>query len=65
MLIFAFSVIFSTMRLQAYRQFTYWIHSRLGKHVRRVIPACVVTRIRDAYPSNPADYVGFMEAEDD
>ncbi|XP_071959428.1 P2X purinoceptor 7-like [Antedon mediterranea] len=52
-----------TFRLQAYRQFTYWVHDRLGKAVRRVIPACVVNKIRKDFPSIDGNYVGFKEVE--
>ena len=52
-----------TFRLQGYRQFTYWVHDRLGKAVRRVIPACVVKTIRREFPNEEGIYVGFKEAE--
>ena len=52
-----------TYRLAAYRQFTYWVHGHLGKHVRRVVPACVITKIRDRFPEPDGRYVGFLEAE--
>ncbi|CAH1240851.1 Hypp6122 [Branchiostoma lanceolatum] len=53
------------LRLSAYRQFTCWVHKRrLGRGVRRVVPACVVRRIREAYPSEDGTYIGFLEADE-
>jgi len=52
-----------TLRLSAYRQFTYWVHQRLGRHVRRVVPSCVVEEIRKAYPDPQGQYRGFLEHE--
>ena len=35
------------------------MHARLGRGVRRVIPACVVNKIQAEYPSDDEQYVGF------
>ncbi|XP_064462653.1 P2X purinoceptor 7-like [Ornithodoros turicata] len=47
-------------RYIAYRQFTWWIWGGLGKHHRKILPACVVHAIRDAFPSDV--YKGFEPA---
>lgn len=50
----------------AYRQFCLWAHQgqRLGKHNRKVLPACVVSAIRKKYPEENEDYTGFQEARE-
>ncbi|XP_078594339.1 uncharacterized protein LOC144872105 [Branchiostoma floridae x Branchiostoma japonicum] len=55
-----------TYRLQAYRQCTAWLHQRLGRKIRRVLPSCAVWAIREAYPE-PAggNYRGFLDADDE
>lgn len=50
---------FRTYRYGAYRQFCWFIHNKLGRGVRRVIPACAVCKIRKEYPSVDGRYTGF------
>lgn len=46
----------------AYRQAARWSWNKLGRHVRRVLPACVVTLIRNRYPKqHDADYTNFQD----
>lgn len=60
---FTFSC-FRNYRYAAYRQFTWWVHDRLGKYVRRVIPACVVKEIRAAFPDSQGNYTGFRTPDE-
>eukprot|EP00118_Oscarella_pearsei_P001924 m.312083 g.312083 ORF g.312083 m.312083 type:complete len:137 (+) comp209694_c0_seq1:266-676(+) len=53
------------LRLAAYRQFVWWTHRRLGKTIRIILPACVVTRIREEFPAPDGLYVGFLESTND
>lgn len=44
----------------AYRRFVRWIWHFLGKTNRKILPACVVSKIREAFPSE--QYCGFRYA---
>ena len=47
----------------AYRQYTWFTHGYFGRKQRRVIPSCVVARIKQLYPEANADaHRGFEEA---
>ena len=54
-----------SMRYAAYRQFTWWVHNRLGGGVRKVIPSCAIWAIRDTYPKISNNYVPFQESRDE
>ena len=56
---------FRNYRFAAYRQFISWIYGRLGKHVRQVIPSCIVWAIRTKYPSEDNQYVPFHFSNED
>jgi hypothetical protein len=49
----------------AYKQFVYWVNAwvPLGKKKRKVIPACVIAKIREEYGEEDDSYVGFQSAE--
>ncbi|ESO98019.1 hypothetical protein LOTGIDRAFT_174456 [Lottia gigantea] len=48
-------------RYTAYRQFMRWIWDFLGKNIRVPLPACVVTQVRQRYPS--PEFTGFLDVE--
>lgn len=48
-------------RYAAYWKFVWFVRTHLGRGVRKVVPACVVKKIREAYPSPDGTYVGFLE----
>ncbi|KAJ4944140.1 hypothetical protein JOQ06_024078 [Pogonophryne albipinna] len=48
-------------RYTAYRQLVRWCWGYLGKQIRVPLPACVVVKIRDTFPS--PDYQGFQEPQ--
>jgi hypothetical protein len=45
------------LRFTSYRQFIMWIYHWLGRSIRVPLPSCVVTKIREMFPSE--NYVGF------
>ena len=47
----------------AYRQYTWFTHGYFERKQRRVIPSCVVSKIKQLYPEANADaHWGFEEA---
>ena len=49
--------VLSIYRHLAYRRFVRWIWHCLGKNNRKILPSCVVNKIRTAFPSQ--QYCGF------
>ena len=54
-----------SMLYAAYRIFTWWVHNRLGRGVRKVIPSCAIWVIRNTFPEANMIYVPFQEATDE
>ena len=51
-------------RHHSYRTYIHYIHAKLHRYNRKVIPACVVAEIRRLYPEQDGRYVGFMDVDD-
>ena len=49
-------------RKAAYRQHTLWKCVKLGRGNRKILPSCVVTTIRQAYPAPDGNYMGFRRS---
>ena len=54
-----FNFSMESFRKAGYRQYALWRYGKLGRGNRRVIPACVVRRIRIRYPAPDGRYMGF------
>ena len=58
-------LLFRSYRFAGYKQFSWWIHNRFGKGVRKVIPSCALWSIHEKYPSADRSYIPFKERRDD
>ena len=54
-----FNFSMESFRKAGYRQYALWRYGKLGRGNRRVIPTCVVRRIRTRYPAPDGRYMGF------
>ena len=41
-----------SLRHVGYRNYTLWVHNRLGRGIRKVMPSCAIWAIRNAHPEN-------------
>ena len=44
--------------------YTWWVHNRLGKGVRKVIPSCALWAIHDKYPEPNCIFIPFKIDEE-
>ena len=51
----------ATCRKAAYRQYILWYWGHLCFGNRRVIPSCIVWKIRDQYPEPDGEYMRYMD----
>lgn len=51
-------------RYHAYRSYTLYMNAILGKYNRKVVPACVVAHIRQTWPADDGNYVGFIDVDE-
>ena len=49
-------------RKAACRQYTLWKYGKLGRGNRNILPSCVVTTTRQAYPAPDGNYMGFRRS---
>jgi len=54
-----FNFSMESFRKAGYRQFALWRYGKLGRGNRRILPACVVKRIRAQYPAPDGRYMGY------
>ena len=54
-----------SLRYAAYKQFVWWIYQRLGKGNRRVLPSCVLWKVRKLFPEGNGQYTLYSEGEKD
>lgn len=47
-------------RFAAYSTFTWWAHGKLGRYNRKVIPSCIIWKIRELFPEEDGNYVNFQ-----
>ena len=59
-----FISLYRSYRYAAYRQFSWFTYVKLGRYVRRVIPSCAVSKIRETFPEADGKYVNF-EGDDE
>jgi len=52
-------------RHHAYRTYIDFLYGLLGRHVRKVIPACIVDHIRTTWPDPDGKYVGFIAVNEE
>ena len=53
----------ASWRFNAYRQFIIWVWGKLGRRNRKVVPSCVIWKIRDRFPDASGNYTGFMDVD--
>lgn len=54
-----------SLRYASYKQFIWWIFKNLGKGNRRVIPSCVLWKIRNAFPELNGQYTLYSDGHKD
>lgn len=54
-----------SLRYASYKQFIWWIFKSLGKGNRRVIPSCVIWKIRNTYPESDGQYTLYSDGHKD
>lgn len=52
-------------RYAAYKQFVWWVFQRLGKGNRRVLPSCVIWKIRNSFEEEDGVYSLYSEGGKD